>query len=179
MASIAQPYTITVQAVDDDGARSTHSINVPANTDPVAVTNYAEEYVALVAAVTDGGILSYTVSQTFYDNTYPAGAAGSDVENKGVLIVQTADNAKSVLALPSIKEAVLVASGVLTGIAIDTSLGPVAALIEALLSGIEVLNSASEPVTVQPTDRRGFDFVALRDAYKQNRRSQKRQRRRG
>jgi hypothetical protein len=179
MAWQKEMWRITVTEVDDDGAKSTHAVHCPKTTDGVAVANFAAAYGALVAGITDGALIDVSISQRTYDDSYPTGEAGSDVENKGVLIIQTSDNSKSVLALPAIDEEYLVDSGVEAGIAIDITLTPVANLITALLSGISVKNSANEDVTVSPTDDRGFDFVTLRAAYKQNRRSQKRRRRQG
>jgi len=49
--------------------------------------------------------------------------------------------------------------------------GDVSALVDALEDGLTVLDSGGAPVTVQPCDVRNSDFMALLQAYKQNRAS--------
>jgi hypothetical protein len=179
MSLVWGDFRVTVQAIDDDKAKSTHSVFIPGDTNPTAALNFAEEYADLVAATLETAVTGVSLNRTAYDDEFPAGPAQSDVEDKGVLIVATADNARSALALPGIDETYLVDSGVEAGIAIDITAEPIAALITALIDGLTVPDEEATPTLVQPRDSRGQDFVRLTAAYKQNRRSFKSKQRRG
>jgi hypothetical protein len=87
-----------------------------------------------------------------------------------VITIRTVNNGTSTLSWPGVKESVLNNTITPPGTFIDLANVNVAALINALINGIDegvILG------TVQPSDKRGLDFLSIKEAYKQNRGSQK------
>ena len=164
MAFVDGPISISFQFQDDDLAEASTSVKLPAGTTLAAAKTFAASYVALLTPVTDCAIISYNVTQEVYDDTYPTAAAGSDVEDKGVLIIRTANNNTSTLSWPGVLESVLVNTITPMGTYIDLSNVAAAALVTALTNGLS---------GTQPSNRNGQDFRSVKEAYKQNRGSQK------
>lgn len=166
MAFVAGSLQITVSFQDDDLATATQQVPVPPGTSIAAAHAFAASYIALLDPLSDCAVRKYNVSQEFYDDTYPVAAAGSDVEDKGVLTFRTVGNGAASMSWPGIVESVLVSSISRPGVFIDLNNVNVAALVAALISGL------GSPA-IQPSTRRGDDLVAIKEAYKQNRKSQK------
>lgn len=76
------------------------------------------------------------------------------------------------MAIPSIKESKLVASGVAAGIQIDVTDADVLAFVTAMVDGID-LNPFGFLDTVQFGTEHRDGYASLTDAYKQNRASHK------
>jgi hypothetical protein len=175
MAYSYKSLVINFSFQDDDGANSSMGVHLPAD-----VTNFAEAKAIAdiiaphAAAISDAALKGYTVTLSVYDDSDPSPAAGSDVENKGVFLLSTAGGFRSSLAVPGIKESVLISSGALTGIQIDMSDADVAAFVSDLVDGVTV-----GVVTYEPSDYRGSDIAGVIDAYKQNRASFKSRGRKG
>lgn len=153
---------------DDDLAQASETVNLPAGTTLANAHIFAQSYADLLKDVSDCAMRGYTVSQSVYDDTYPTAAAGSDVEDKGVLTMRTVNNGSMTITWPGIIESILVSTISRKGTYIDLADALVAPLIAALVSGLVTGGS-----TTQPSDRRGADILAVKDAYKQNRSSQK------
>jgi len=149
---------------DDDLATSRSSIDFPPATTPAAIQAYASAYAALLSPVSDCALKGYTITEDFYDNTYPAAAAGSDVESKGVLVIRTQNNKTRQFNWPGVLESVLMNTISPPGTFIDLANVAVAALISALITGI---------AGTQPSTDRGDDFLSIVQAFKQNTSSQK------
>lgn len=164
MAFVDGPISISFQFQDDDLAEASTSVKLPAGTTLAAAKTFAASYVALLTPVTDCAITGYNVTQEVYDDSYPVAAAGSDVEDKGVLTIRTANNNTSTLSWPGVLESVLVNTITPMGTYIDLSNVAVAALVTALTNGLS---------GTQPSNRNGQDFRSVKEAYKQNRGSQK------
>ncbi len=169
MAFVNGAKTVTFTFQDDDLAQSSISIKLTPATTLDAAYAFASQMVTLIAAVSDCALQKYSVSGEIYDDTYPLGAAGSDVEDKGVLTIRTVDNNTTTLSWPGIKESLLINTITPPGTYIDLVNVNVAALGTALLNGI----SAGVLGIVQPANRNGQDFLSIKEAYKQNRGSQK------
>lgn len=164
MAFVDGPITISFTFQDDDLAQASTSVKLPAATTPAAAKIFAGSYVALLAPVTDCALIAYNITQEVYDDTYPTAAAGSDVEDKGVLSIRTANNNTSTLTWPGVLESILINTITPAGTYIDLANVSVAALITALVNGL---------AGTQPSNRNGQDFRSVKEAYKQNRGSQK------
>jgi hypothetical protein len=160
MAFVDGTITISFEFVDDDLAEARTSVKLPEGTAYDDAITYASGYVTLIKAVSDCALTGYTVTQNVYDDAYPVGAAGSDVEDKGVLTIRTQGNGTSTLAWPGILESLLVNTITPAGTYINLANVAVAALIAALINGIG---------GIQPSDRRGFDFLSVKEGYKQQR----------
>jgi len=164
MAIVAGPISLSLTYQDDDLAIARTSVNFPLATTLAAVQTYATAYAALVAPVTNCALIGYNINQEYYDDTYPVAAAGSDVEDKGMLIIRTVANRIKTMSWPGIIESVLVNSISPPGTFIDLANVSVAALIGALVTGI---------AGTQPSNDRGDDFRTVKEAYKKNTASQK------
>lgn len=164
MAFVDGAISVSFTFQDDDLAQASTSVKLPAGTTLAAAKTFATNYVALLTPVTDCAITAYNITQEVYDDTYPTAAAGSDVEDKGVLSIRTANNNTSTLSWPGVLESILVNSITPAGTYIDLANVAVAALVTALISGL---------AGTQPSNRNGQDFRSVKEAYKQNRGSQK------
>lgn len=159
MAMVAGKIQLSLTYQDDDLATSRTSVDFPAGTPLADVQAYAAAYAALVDPVTDCALIGYSVNQEYYDDTYPVAAAGSDVEDKGVLVIRTVGNAIKTMSWPGVLESVLVNTISPPGTYIDLSNVAVAALVSALITGIG---------GTAPTNGRGDDLRSVKEAYKKN-----------
>jgi hypothetical protein len=159
MAMVAGPISLSLSYQDDDLAIARTSVPFPSGTTLAAVQSYATAYAALVDPVSDCALIGYSVNQEYYDDTYPLAAAGSDVEDKGVLIIRTVGNAIKTISWPGVMESVLVNSISPPGTYIDLANVAVAALVSALITGI---------AGTQPSNGRGDDLRSVKEAYKKN-----------
>jgi hypothetical protein len=166
MAFVAGALSITVSFQDDDLATSTQQVYVPEGTPIADAHAFAQDYIALIQPLSDCAVRKYNVSQEFYDDTYPTASAGSDVEDKGVITFRTVNNGSATMSWPGVIESILISNISRPGVYIDLTDVAVSALVSALISG------AGTPV-IEPSNRRGDDLLAVKEAYKQNRRSQK------
>jgi hypothetical protein len=164
MAFVDGPISISFTFQDDDLAEASTSVKLPAGTTLAAAHTFAASYVNLLTPVTNCALISYDVTQQVYDDTYPVAAVGSDVENKGVLTIRTANNNTSTISWPGVLEAILINTITPSSTYIDLANVAVAALITALTNGL---------AGTQPSNRNGQDFRSVKEAYKQNRSSQK------
>lgn len=160
MAFVDGPITISFTFVDDDLAEGSTSVKLPEGTPYEDAVTYAAGYVSLIDAVSDCALTSYSINQTVYDDTYPVGAAGSDVEDLGKLTVRTVKNGTSTVSWPGVLESVLVNNISPPGTYLNLTHVAVAALISALVNGIG---------GVEPSNRRGDDFLSVKEGYKQQR----------
>lgn len=167
---------ITYTVKDDDGAQSTMTfygtLPVLAVWTELAAETVKEKLWDRIAPLIDAALLTASFSLMSYDDAFDAPASGSDVEDKGVFLWTTDNNQKGTIALASILESKLVDSGVTAGIQIDVTDADVEDFVEAMIDGID-LNPFGILDTVHFGTSRGEDWQVLRDAYKQNRRSQK------
>jgi hypothetical protein len=164
MAIVSGGSKLTMIYQDDDLATSRSSIDFPAATAVAAIQTYAAAYAALLDPVTDCALKGYTITTDFYDDTYPTPAAGSDVEDKGVIIMRTQNNKTRQFNWPGVLESVLMNTISPPGTYIDLANVAVAALTAALITGIG---------GTQPSNDRGEDFLSIVQAFKQNRSSLK------
>lgn len=159
MAIVPGNVSATFSYQDDDLAISRTTVPFPAATTLAAGNTYAAAYVALLDPVTDCALIGYSVTQEYYDDAFPAAAAGSDVEDKGVLIIRTAANTIKTLSWPGIVESVLLNNITPPGTYIDLANADVAALVAALVTGIG---------GTAPSNGRGDDLRSVKEAYKKN-----------
>jgi hypothetical protein len=166
MAIVAGPIKLSLSYQDDDLAIARTSVDFPQGTALADVQAYATAYAALIAPVTDCALIGYSVNQEYYDNTYPVAAAGSDVEDKGVLVIRTVGNHLKSISWPGVLESVLVNSISPPGTFIDLANVAVAAVVSALITGLGT-------PAVAPSNNRGDDLRSVKEAYKKNTSSQK------
>lgn len=160
MAFVDGPISVSFSFVDDDLARGSTSVKLEEGTAYDDAITFAAAYVSLIDAVSDCALTGYTVTQTVYDDSYPVGAPGSDVEDKGVLTIRTAKNGTSTVSWPGVLETVLVNNISPAGTYLNLTNVAVAALISALINGIG---------GIEPSNRRGDDFLSVKEGYKQQR----------
>ncbi len=165
MAMVDGALSIVYTFQDDDLATATERVHVPVGTTLAQAKAFATSYAALIQPLSNCAMRKYTISQEVYDDTYPLAAAGSDVEDKGVLNFRTVGNGSATMTWPGILESLLVNTISRKGVYIDLANVAVAALASALISGL------GSPA-IAPSTRRGDDLVTIKDAYKQNRASQ-------
>lgn len=159
MAIVAGPISLALTYQDDDLATSRTSVPFPVGTALADVQAYATAYAALVDPVTDCALIGYSINQEYYDDAYPTAAAGSDVEDKGVLVIRTVNNNIKTLSWPGVIESVLVNTISPPGTFIDLANVAVAALVSALITGI---------AGTAPSNSRGDDLRSVKEAYKKN-----------
>lgn len=162
MAMVSEGKRLSMTYQDDDLAEATHTVDFPAATTPAAVATYANAYAALMDPLSDCVLKGYTVLERFYDDTYPLAAAGSDVEDKGVLKIRTQNNRIKTFSWPGIVESALLATISPPGVYIDLANAAVAALVAALITGLG---------GTAPSNDRGDDFLSVVEAYKKNTKS--------
>lgn len=169
MAFATQDVKYSFVVEDEGGTTSQLEITVPTSvlTNPADMTEFGDEMAALLDALSDGKIEKYNIIIGRYDSAATAASAGSNVEKKGRLLISNALNKTVRLAIPSVLDAVLVASGSGKAKDINTAHADVIALIDALISG---LTMASTNV-IAPTDSNGQDLIAVPEAYQQHTRS--------
>lgn len=176
-------WVVSMTWKDDDGAMSRTTI--PCYEPGVdvgfpVIELYAAQLVARAKALSDAALLDYSITRQYYeaDSGEKIPTPGSDVEDKGVFLLETSDAAKGSISIPSILESKLVDTGPLAGIQIDATDADVASFIEYLTTDIDTtpLGLAGE---VHAVDSRGFEYELVYDAYKQNRASQKSRGRKG
>ena len=180
MALVLKPFTVTVTAIDGGLATGRHIVHLPSDTDLVAAVNFTGQYAALVADILDTAVVSATLGVPLYEDTYPDAPVTADVEDKAVFLMLAAGDSRSALAMPGVDDGVLIPAGEPGGgVELDFSNAAVEDLADALVDGLLVQDSGGNPVTVEPCDNRGADYVSVRTAYKQNRASHRRSVRRG
>jgi len=158
MSFVAKPtITITFTFRDDDGKESTTEILLPGATTAANAITFSTAVRALLAAVSDATLIGMNILLGYYENAIGT-IASSDVENKGVLLFNSANGLKSSLAIPSVLESVLQGNNQ----DIDLANADVSDLVDAMTLGLS---------SIQPCNGSGSDLVGVRDAYKQNRRS--------
>lgn len=176
-------WTVSATFVDDDGATSRMSINAHEPSTALGypiIEAWAVRFIPLVAAVIDATLLEFSVSKNFFedDPLERVPTAGSDVEDKGVFLLETENMHKGSFSVPSILEDKLVSSGALSGIQIDLDDADVAALVVYLTEDVD-MNPFGLAGDVHAVDSRGEEYVRTYDAYKQNRASFKSRGRKG
>lgn len=159
MAMVAGKIQLSLSYQDDDLAISRTTVDFPVGTTLAAVQTYASSYAALVNPVTDCALIGYSVNQEYYDDTYPTAAAGSDVEDKGVLVIRTVGNNIKTMTWPGIIESVLLNTITPPGTFIDLANVAVAALVSALVTGL---------AGTAPSNGRGDDLRSVKEAFKKN-----------
>lgn len=164
MAIVAGTKKVTFNFQDDDLATASTSVDFPAGTAIASILTFAASYAALIKSVSDCALLGYNVTEEFYDDSYPVAAAGSDVEDKGVVTFRTANNGSKTFSWPGVLESILLNTITPPGTFIDLANVDVAALIAAMTTGLS---------SIQPSNNRGDDIRTVKEAYKQNRGSQK------
>lgn len=164
MPIVAGAISLSLSYQDDDLAIARTSVNFPVGTTLAAVQTYATAYAALVAPLTDCALIGYSINQEYYDDAFPTAGAGSDVEDKGVLVIRTVGNAIKTMSWPGVLESVLVNTISPPGTYVDLANVAVSALVSALITGIG---------GTAPSSSRGDDFRSVKEAYKKNTYSQK------
>jgi len=177
-------WTVGMTFQDDDGATSRMTVNCHETGIEVGYA-VIEAYVlgALIPAVqilTDAAFLGFSVSREWYeaDRAGNPATAGSDVEDKGVFLLNVEGGFKGSLSIPSIMEEYLISAGAQAGIDIDLLDADVGDFVEAITEDIDTtpLGLAGE---VHAVDYRGAEYQSVDQAYKQNRASFKSRNRRG
>jgi hypothetical protein len=144
------PSAILSYGVEDaSGSNSKVQFHVPFGTLASVVTTAGGLLQPLLEAVTGCAVVSMSLSYPYHDPLHATPAAGSRVENKGVVIMRAANGRPSRIAIPGILETLLRTSG-----AIDRTNSDFVDLLEAILGTGTVFCSAD-----------GSDLVAVDKAY--------------
>lgn len=125
-------YRATIWARDNDGAISSSRLSY---TNPAGARQHLAALLPLMQAVSSCAIEGCTLSNTNYlSDARPEN--GVDGHRQGVLSFRCDDDSIAVLAIPGINNAMILSSGPLAGVGIDTSNLAVIALASALITGI-------------------------------------------
>lgn len=152
---------------DTDKNLATTSFLIDANIFGVSFTTwFANVYIPAIALLSDARLLSYRVSQMWYETAPVEPAETSDVERKGSFTFKTDTNQVVRMEIPSIKNA-LVFNGTNQ---IDVG-QPAVALYVRLMTGLELLADNATPF--QPSSVSGGDIKSVASARKMHRRSSK------
>jgi hypothetical protein len=130
---------ITLHFRDDDGAVSLHIINVPAAALPVAGL-FAAAYAALYTPISNCALWKVAVSLRYLDDTDPVGAPGSSIYQGSAFLFQTANVPpdRYVVSIPGLVESKLLQPpDPYAGVQLDASDPDIAALVEAMIHGID------------------------------------------
>lgn len=158
MAMSSLPAAVLSFGLEDaSGSQSKLQFHVPFGTLASVVTTAAGLLVPLIQACSDCAIISQSLTYAYYDPAHGAAAAGSRVEDKGVVIMRAANGRPSRVAIPAVKEALLNTSG-----SIDRTNSDFDALFAAILGTGAVFCAAD-----------GSDLVGVDKAYQAFRRSTK------
>jgi hypothetical protein len=152
--------TVSVQFEDEGKSRTNHRISIPiaGATTITALEAFATAYANACAALSDSKVDRYTVSFSAFDNAAVAATAGSNIEKKAVLLLETAAGKTVKYAIPDPIEGVLDANK----IDIDLAATEMAALVTLLTTG---------DGTIVPVDTNGSDIAAAKEAYQYHRQS--------
>jgi hypothetical protein len=158
MALVSRNLEATLRFVDDNGKIGTFNTYLPAATllvDARAKVEAIQPYASQLSLCEFAG---YSISQVTIEDTFPAaGPVGSQVEDKAVFDLRTADGNISRVVIPGVDDAILTDDNT----NIDEANADVAALIAEILGG-----------TVQFVGVGGSPLSAVTAAYKQQRTSQ-------
>jgi hypothetical protein len=158
MSFVAKP-TMGVQFTfrDNDNKESTSQVLLPAATTLANALTYATALRPLIAAVSDAVCVGMNLIVGYYENA-PGTIPSSDIENKGVITLASANGQPSSFTIPSVLESVLQGNNA----DIDQANTDMSDLLDALTLGLS---------GTQPANAGGADLVGIKAAYKQNRRS--------
>lgn len=125
-------YRATIWARDDDGAISSSRL---AYTTAVGAQIHLSALLPLIQAVSNCAIEGCTISNTNYLSDARPGN-GVDAHRQAILSFRCDDDSIAVVAVPGVNDAMILTSGPLAGVGIDTSHPAIVALASALISGI-------------------------------------------
>jgi len=126
---------ITLHFRDDDGASSTHIINVAADALPVAGA-FAAAYAALFAPLTSCALYKVGISLRYLDDTDPLPPADTDTNRRSVFVFQSIGR-PYVLSLPGVVGSKLAQPpDPYAYVGLDTADVAIAALVSAMITGI-------------------------------------------
>jgi len=140
------------------------AINVPDSISIENVAGYAKELAPLIDAVTDGyidqvsAVVAIALPAGIKDEPQP----GSDLEEGAEFVFKPYTRATRI---PAFEPAYFLWSDDLREILVNTTLPPVAALISALIDGLDAAPSGGNQVVV-PVDSRGEPSVEFDNAYR-------------
>jgi hypothetical protein len=127
---------ITLHFRDDDGASSTHIINVAAAALPVAGA-FATAYAALFTPLSSCALWKISISLRYLNDTDPVAAAGTDRNRRSVFLFGLADGGRYALSLPGVASAKLLQPpDPYAWVGLNTADPDIAALVAAMTTGI-------------------------------------------
>jgi len=122
--------TIKFNLVDETGSNSSIILHVSSATTAAAAKTAADALGALLAAVTDCKVSSYSISYGVEETAITNPEAGSRVERKGRCLFQRANGQTSRIEIPSIKPALVLSDG-----ALDTTDSDMIAFLNGIVNG--------------------------------------------
>jgi len=170
--------TVSYTFVDDDGnaARLTAGLQGDITAGPLVATMQrgAAEFGKAIGLVSDAALIGGSLTYTWYDDSYPAGAAGSEVERKGAMVLRDEKGYLASVEVPSIDQDVLLADK----ITIDPADENVADLIEWLTEEMDMTPFSLEG-DVKVCNTKGESLLSFLEGYQVHRASRKQRSRRG
>lgn len=136
MSLVARTQLVRIYWRDNDGAESWSQMHLSAATSYPTALAFMLDLRELAIALSTAGNIGADLSIRYAENTAPAPAGESDNNRQGVFIFGEDPESLAIVRLPSIKTALLVASGPYAGIAIDQTAPAIAAFVSALASGL-------------------------------------------
>ena len=137
MAWVQRAHTVLFRFRDNDGAESTCAVHLRVNVPLDAALSFAAALRPLVAALSDAAMITYNVIAEWVE-TAPAVIAPAPVTQAGVFLFRTANipQERYVLALPAIRDDLVISTGDFAGVQLDATAPDVAAFLAAMTDGI-------------------------------------------
>lgn len=161
MAFAVQSIGITVTVEDDSGTQATTEVffdpTIVANQNFASLQAFAADFAAGVAGISTGRVNRYSVNILAYDAAATAAAADSNVERKGVFILEGGGGEIVTYQIPSIDDALVDTSDTIT-----LTAPAVATLVNLYENG---------DGTIQPATVRRNAIIRVKEAFQRHQKS--------
>jgi hypothetical protein len=147
-----QPLLLRFRYIDNDMTTSPCQINFPSSIDPSTLLSQASLWRALFDALSSAVCIGYDVVVRETTDTPPNPGVASSVKRSGAFVFDTNTATLTIMRVPSIRNDLILTSGIYAGIGIDLADSDVSAFTDAMIYGLS---------GIHPSDPFGIDIVAL------------------
>lgn len=138
MAWVQKSHTVLFRFRDNDGAESTCEVHLRVALPLDTALSFAAALAPLAAALVDAALITYNVIADWVE-TAPVAPGTAPVTAAGVFLFRTANipQERYVLALPTIRDDLVLAEGDFAGVQLDADNADVAAFVAAMTDGLD------------------------------------------
>lgn len=138
MALVQQAHTVIFRFRDDDGAETTCETHLAGYVSLDSALAFAGQLGPLIAALSDAVMITYNVIAGWVENSPPVADSASMVSRAGVFLFRTTNipQERYVIAIPSIRQDLVLTLGEFPGVQIDPTNAAVVAFTSALTDGL-------------------------------------------